>query len=71
MRKYDLEQVERDYNYYKNRDNSSDESIYFMLKERYRTRAKIAETKLTEALKQGEKKWKENYTLNTTKEANK
>ena len=53
--KYDLEQVERDYNYYKNRDNSNDASIYFMLKERYYMRARIAEQKLTEALKEMDK----------------
>ena len=48
--KYDLEQVERDYNYYKNRDNMSDEAIYFMLSERYNNRKKIADEKLTEAI---------------------
>ena len=52
INKYDEEQVERDYKYYKNRDNSNDASIYFMLKERYYMRARIAEAKLTEALKQ-------------------
>ena len=52
--KYDENQVERDYEYYKNRDNSSDESIYFILKERYAHRSKIAEKKLIEALKKSE-----------------
>lgn len=50
--KYDEAQVQKDYEYYKNRDKSNDASIYFMLKERYYMRARIAETKLTEALKQ-------------------
>lgn len=50
--KYDTEQVERDFKYYKDRDNSSDESIYFMLKERYYRRAKIAEERLMILLKQ-------------------
>ena len=75
LNKYDLEQVERDFNYYKNRDNSSDASIYFMLVERYRMRMQIADNKLQEALKEqtngGKEQWKENYTLNITKEANK
>lgn len=49
--KYDEIQIERDYKYYKNRDNSSDSSIYFMLVERYRMRMQIAENKLKESLK--------------------
>lgn len=52
INKYDLEQVERDYQYYKNRDNSSDASIYYMLVERYRMRMQIADNKLQESLKQ-------------------
>lgn len=51
---YDSKQVERDYQYYKDRDQSSDSSIYFMLKERYKNRMEIAEAKFLNALKEEE-----------------
>ena len=76
--KYDLEQVERDYKYYKEKGDS-DASIFYMLKERYRTRFEIAEAKFLASLteetknnsKEGEQQWRENYMQNITKEANK
>lgn len=58
INKYDIAQVTRDYEYYKKRDNASDESIYFMLSERYNNRYKIASKKLTEALEKSSKEQK-------------
>lgn len=57
-KKYDLEQVERDFKYYKERDKASDESIYFMLHERYKNRMEIAYENFKQAIKisEGENK---------------
>lgn len=52
--KYNLDQVERDYKYYKERDNQNDASIYFILKEKYRQRLEIAESRFLEAIKKEE-----------------
>ena len=53
--KYDLEQVERDYKYYKSRDDSNDEGIYFMLMNRYENRARIARERFQIAIRETNK----------------
>lgn len=52
--KGDIAQIERDYKYYKEKDNESDECVYFLLKERYYNRYRIAEKRFYESLKKAE-----------------
>lgn len=52
--KYDMEQVEKDFQYYKDRWGDSNSSTYYLLKSRYRARLEYASQRLNEELKKEE-----------------